>query len=86
MAKKKTFEELTKQLESIVQELESGILPLEQAIKKFEQGMKYSELCHDILNATEKKLTALLKDSNGNIREEPFDPDINNRENPADNR
>ncbi|GEM_PF-559162 len=86
MAKKKTFEELTKQLESIVQELESGILPLEQAIKKFEKGMKCSELCHDILDTTEKKLTALLKDSNGNIREEAFDPDTSNRKNSLENK
>ncbi len=73
MAKKKTFEELMEQLEAIVKELESGRLPLEKAIKKFEQGMKYSELCHKILDTTEKKLTILLKDDNGNIMEKPFD-------------
>ncbi len=73
MAKKKTFEESMEQLETIVKELESGRLPLEKAIKKFEQGMKYSEICHNILDATEKKLVTILKDSNGNVKEEPFD-------------
>ncbi len=72
MAKKKTFEEAMEQLENIVKELESGRLPLEKAIKKFEQGMKYSEVCHDILDETEKKISVILKDNNGNIREEPF--------------
>ncbi len=72
MAKKKTFEEAMEQLENIVKELESGRLPLEKAIKKFEQGMKYSEVCHGILDETEKKINVILKDNNGNIREEPF--------------
>ena len=72
MAKKKTFEEAMEQLENIVKGLESGRLPLEKAIKKFEQGMKYSEVCHDILDETEKKISVILKDNNGNIREEPF--------------
>ncbi len=78
MAKKKTFEELMEQLEAIVKELESGRLPLEKAIKKFEQGIKYSELCHEILDATEKKLTTLLKDGKGNIMEEQFNIADNN--------
>lgn len=74
MAKKKTFEESIKQLEEIVKELESGSLPLEQAIKKFEQGMKCSGICHSILDETEKKVTILMQDRQGNIREELFDP------------
>ncbi len=73
MAKKKTFEESMEQLENIVKELESGRLPLEKAIKKFEQGMKYSKLCHGILDETEKKISAILKDNDGNIIEEPFE-------------
>ncbi len=72
MAKKKTFEEAMEQLENIVKELESGRLPLEKAIKKFEQGMKYSSVCHDILDETETKISVILKNNNGNIKEEPF--------------
>lgn len=63
-----------KQMEEIVKELESGSLPLEQAIKKFEQGMKCSGICHRILDETEKKVTILMQDRHGDIREESFDP------------
>jgi exodeoxyribonuclease VII small subunit len=68
----KTFEQSIKQLEQIVQELESGDLPLEKAIKKFEEGIQLSKFCSRKLDETEKKITILLKDSAGNISEEPF--------------
>ncbi|MCD4743558.1 MAG: exodeoxyribonuclease VII small subunit [Desulfobacteraceae bacterium] len=67
------FETSMEELENIVKELESGDLPLEDAIKKFESGMKYSTYCNDILDKTEKKISILLKDANGNIKEEPFE-------------
>jgi exodeoxyribonuclease VII small subunit len=71
----KTFEQSIKQLEQIVQELESGDLPLEKAIKKFEEGIQVSKFCSRKLDETEKKITILLKDSAGNISEEPFLPE-----------
>ncbi len=72
MAKKKTFESTLEQLETIVKELESGELPLEDAIKKFEAGMNCSRFCLEKLDETEKKITLLMKDSQGNIIEKPF--------------
>jgi exodeoxyribonuclease VII small subunit len=68
----KTFEQSIQQLEQIVQELESGDLPLEKAIKKFEEGIQLSKFCSRKLDETEKKISILLKDSSGNISEEPF--------------
>ena len=73
MAAKKTFEEAMTQLEDIVKELESGQLPLEKAIKKFEQGMKYANFCFDKLDETEKRIKVLLKDNQGNIKENFFE-------------
>ena len=70
--KKISFEDSIDKLEDIVKELESGDLSLEEAIKKFESGMKYSTYCNDLLDKTEKKISILLEDSNGNIKEEPF--------------
>jgi exodeoxyribonuclease VII small subunit len=61
-----------KQLERIVQELEDGDLPLEKAIKKFEEGIKLTKLCSEKLDETEKKISILLKDSEGEIAEKPF--------------
>ena len=68
----KTFEQSMKQLERIVQELEEGDLPLEKAIKKFEEGIKLTKLCSEKLDETEKKISILLKDSEGEIAEKPF--------------
>ena len=69
---KKTFEQLMKQLEQIIQELESGDLPLEKAIKKFEEGIQLSRFCSKMLDETEKKVSILLEDTEGNITETPF--------------
>ncbi|MDQ1331781.1 MAG: exodeoxyribonuclease small subunit [Thermodesulfobacteriota bacterium] len=69
---KVTFEIAMKQLEQIVQELESGNLSLEDSIKKFEEGIKLSKYCSAKLDETEKKITLLLKDQDGNIIEKPF--------------
>ena len=72
---KVTFETAVKQLEQIVLELESGNLPLEDSIKKFEEGIKLSKFCSAKLDETEKKITLLLKDQDGNVIEKPFIPE-----------
>ena len=70
---KKTFELAMKQLEKIVQELESGDMPLEKAIKKFEEGIKISKYCSEKLDESEKKITLLMRDADGeNMSEVPF--------------
>ena len=68
----KTFEQSMKQLEQIVQELEDGDLPLEKALKKFEEGMKLTKLCSEKLDETEKKVSLLLKNAEGQIAERSF--------------
>ena len=70
---KKTFETAMKQLEQIVQELETGDMPLEKANKKFEEGIQISKYCSGKLDESEKKITLLLRDSNGEkVSEIPF--------------
>jgi exodeoxyribonuclease VII small subunit len=71
----KTFEQLMKQLERIIQDLEGGDLPLEKAIQKFEEGIKLTKLCSEKLDDTEKKISILLKDSQGRVTEKPFMPE-----------
>jgi exodeoxyribonuclease VII small subunit len=68
----KTFEQSLKQLEQIVQELESGDLPLEKAIKKFEEGVQLSKFCSQKLDETEKRITFLMRNSEGRLSEMPF--------------
>jgi exodeoxyribonuclease VII small subunit len=76
---KQTFENAMNKLEQIVKELESSDLPLEKAIKKFEEGVQLSKFCSDKLDETEKRVSILLRDQNGNVFEKPFftetDPD-----------
>jgi exodeoxyribonuclease VII small subunit len=69
---KQTFESTVKRLESIVHELESGDLTLDEALKKFQEGVKLSKLCSNKLDETEKKVSILLKDEEGDVRAEPF--------------
>ena len=70
---KKTFEMAMKQLEQIVQDLEAGDMPLEKAIKKFEEGIKVSKYCSEKLDESEKRITLLMLDSDGNNASEiPF--------------
>ena len=70
------FESALTRLEKIVEELESGELPLEKSLKKFEEGVALSRFCSEKLNEYEKKITLLLKDSNGNIKEQRIDAEF----------
>lgn len=72
MARKKTFETALKELEEIVRQMESGDLSLEDAVQKYESGMKKSKYCLDLLDKTEKKISMLTNDNNGNVKEVPF--------------
>ena len=69
---KKTFEQAIKQLEQIVQDLESGEMPLEKAVKTFEEGIQLAKFCSEKLDETEKRITILMQDSDGQLSEKPF--------------
>lgn len=72
MEGKLNFEETMKQLEEIVQELENGELNLDDSIEKFEKGMKLSKDASKYLEDAEKKITILVKDKEGELKEEEF--------------
>lgn len=72
MENNKKFEDMMKDLEKIAKDLESGELSLDESVKKFEEGMEISKSCSKILEDAEKKITILIKDSNGDITEENF--------------
>lgn len=77
---KQTFEGAMKRLESIVRELESGDLSLDEALKKFQDGVKLSKFCSNKLDETEKKVSILLQDEEGNVQAKPFSPEKNEME------
>ena len=70
---KKSFEEQIAELEKIISELENGNLNLDDSVVKFEEGMKISKECNKMLEDAEKKITILLNDENGEIKEETFE-------------
>jgi len=74
MAEKK-FEEAMGRLEEIVQGLEGGDLSLSESLQAFEEGMDLAKFCAGELEAAEKKVTLLVKESDGKLRETPFELD-----------
>ena len=73
MEENKNFEEMMKDLEDIAKDLESGNLSLDDSVKKFEQGMEISKQCSKILEDAEKKISILIKNSDGEIIEKNFE-------------
>ena len=61
---------MMKDLEQIAKDLESGELSLDESVKKFEEGMEISKACSKILEDAEKKITILIKNSDGDVIEE----------------
>jgi len=71
--KNMTFEEAMNELEEIVQKLEKGELSLDESIEYFQRGIELSKYCSKKLDEIEKRITVLIEDENGNIKEEPFE-------------
>ena len=69
------FEDAMKRLEDIVEDLEGGELPLEDSLKAFEEGMKLLTFCSDKLDEVEKRVSVLVKESDGRYAKKPFDED-----------
>ena len=70
----KSFEASLAELEKIVGKLESGELPLEESLELFEKGIKLSRECRERLTKAERRIEILMKDANGDLGAEPFDP------------
>ena len=69
---KKSFEEAMNELESVVEQLERGELSLDESIEVFQKGVELSRYCGRRLDEIEKKITVLIEDEKGEVREEAF--------------
>lgn len=69
---KKSFEEAINELESIVGKLENGEMSLDESIEVFQKGIELSKYCSKRLDEVEKKISVLIEDENGELREESF--------------
>jgi exodeoxyribonuclease VII small subunit len=68
-----SFEKALEDLEKIVEKLEKGGLDLSESLSQFEKGVKLARFLREELEKAEKKVSVLLKDEKGSIKEEPFD-------------
>jgi exodeoxyribonuclease VII small subunit len=69
-----TFETALRSLEQAVERLESGELSLEESLQWVEAGVKSAARCRECLKAVEARVELLLRDQNGTLTTEPFEP------------
>lgn len=69
----KNFEEAINELEGIVEKLEKGELPLDESIEVFQKGIELSKFCSKRLDEVERKISILVEDEKGAIKEVPFE-------------
>jgi exodeoxyribonuclease VII small subunit len=82
---KERFEEALNKLEKIVSKLEKGDIPLEESLKLFEEGIRLSRFCNQKLDEAEKRVEILLKDRDGTMKVQPFDPSTGSGQVPPTN-
>lgn len=84
MAKQKVkFEEYLAKLEKTVAELEGGDLTLDESLARYEEGVKALKRCYEILRDAEKRVELLLKNEEGGLTTEPFEPDAEEKDKPG---
>ncbi|TYQ13375.1 UNVERIFIED_CONTAM: exodeoxyribonuclease VII small subunit [Acetivibrio alkalicellulosi] len=69
---KKSFENSMNELEKIVENLERGEMPLDSSIDMFQKGIELSKNLSKMLDDMEKRISILIEDEKGCIREEEF--------------
>jgi exodeoxyribonuclease VII small subunit len=69
-----SFEKALADLEAIVAKLESGDAALDESLALFEKGVQRAKFLRQELEKAEKKIEILLKDAEGELRAEAFDP------------
>lgn len=70
-----TYEAALAQLDALIQKLEGGSIPLEDAIAAYERGTRLARHCEELLDRTERRVTALMVGSDGRPAEAPLDID-----------
>jgi exodeoxyribonuclease VII small subunit len=69
------YDALVARLEKVVAELEKGELSLEDALERFAEGVKLAREAGKKLDEAEKRIERLVKNADGEVGAEPFDPD-----------
>jgi exodeoxyribonuclease VII small subunit len=69
-----SFEAAIKRLEEISDEMDNKDLELEKSIKLFQEGMELAAFCNEKLDEAERKVSIVMKNGQGLITEENFNP------------
>ena len=70
---KMSFENGLKELEDIVKKLEDGDVSLDEMLDLFEQGIARTKECNQQLKEAEQKISILVKNTSGEMEEQPFE-------------
>ena len=70
---KDAFEDHLTALEKIVEDLESGELTLDGSLARYQDGVKRLKSCYDLLSKAEEQVKMLVRNSDGELSEEPFE-------------
>lgn len=68
-----SYESALAQLDALIHKLEGGSIPLEDAITTYERGTRLARHCEELLDRTERRVTALMVGADGRITEAPLD-------------
>jgi exodeoxyribonuclease VII small subunit len=69
-----TFETAIERLEGIVRDMEGEKLPLEELLSLYEEGTKLVRVCQDKLDAAEKRIEIITRNSAGEPQLKEFEP------------
>jgi exodeoxyribonuclease VII small subunit len=70
-----TYEAALAQLDALIQRLEAGSIPLEEAIAAYERGVRLARHCEELLDRTERRVSALVIGGDGRPVEQPLQID-----------
>lgn len=67
------FEKMMEELTGITEKLESEKLTLSESMELFEKGVSLAKKCSELLENAKIKIMKITSDSEGAVKEEPFD-------------
>ena len=70
--KNMTYEVAMAQLRELASQLESGELTLDESLEVYAKAVELIKLCNKKLQDTQKQMTILLENSEGEMKEVPF--------------
>lgn len=70
-----TFDTAVERLEQLVEMMESDRMPLDELLVRYEEGTKLVKFCQEQLDAAERRIEIVTRNSKGESQIEPFEPD-----------